>query len=109
MIDQQKLMERMGSVSLLRRLVDTLKRKVPQHLDALEKALAEGDAQTVNAEAHRLKGAVSNFEAAEAVELARQLETEAEAGSLVRAPELVAAFKAQMDQVFPELERICES
>ena len=74
MFDGEKVLERTGGRELLARLVSRLSVLLPQQLETLEQALAQRDARTLERTAHSIKGALGNFEAAEPVAVARELE-----------------------------------
>lgn len=104
MVDREKLMERMGSLSLLSRLTSKLAEKIPEHLVALRACLADDDASGLAQEAHRLKGAVANFESAEVTEAARALEETARSGDLDLAATQVEPLLKSLEQLLAELE-----
>lgn len=106
MVDQGKLMARMGSLSLLGRLTDKLHQKIPEHLQALRAALDAADPEALASEAHRLKGAISNFEAEELTQLSKQLEQLARKPDLASAGSLVARLPRLLDELLEELRAI---
>jgi two-component system, sensor histidine kinase and response regulator len=63
-----------GNMSLLARVSQAFDRQTPPIMSALRKAIDERDAERVRQQAHKMKGAVSNFPSSPAVEAARQLE-----------------------------------
>jgi len=91
-----------GDREFLRELLEMLAEDVPARIAAIRRALAQGDAETVRAEAHTLKGAAANLAARQMADLALDVENrgrtgalddvEALAGRLEREGERIAAF-----------------
>jgi HPt (histidine-containing phosphotransfer) domain-containing protein len=76
----------------------------PTLLGEMQAALASGDSKTVARGAHRLKGAVANFEAAEITELAARLERTAHGGDLQGSQGLFQQLKSDLDAFQRELQ-----
>lgn len=74
-LDRRKVMEvAMGDLQLLTRLVELFREYYPTLLSNLERAVLAEDADQIAELAHRLKGSVSTFHSAPAIEAARALE-----------------------------------
>ena len=76
----------------------------PRSLAALRAALAASDAATLRSAAHSIKGAVANFCAERAVQMARDLEMTGKTGDLAQAPRQVDATIAAVDEVVAALK-----
>jgi two-component system, sensor histidine kinase and response regulator len=90
--------------SVLAEVIQMYLDEVPQHVAALERALASGDGPGLGRAAHALKSASFNVGAKGIGELCRRLEKQGKAGDLADAQELVAAVVAMLDRVQPALK-----
>ncbi len=103
-IDRDALVERVGGKrENLLTLVRTFERSAPERLKALEAAttgpaLAEA--------AHSLKGSLLNFGADPS--LARELEQDGRAGLMKGIAPRIAAVRAQVEALLPQLHELCE-
>ncbi len=102
--DREALMDRMGDKELLGMLVGTLGRNVPKHLEALRAFHAERDAQALASEAHRVKGAVANFESPEVTECALTLEKAAEDQQWDEAQQRISQLEGLLEQLQGQLK-----
>lgn len=84
---------------LLEALVDTFLEECPEYLDAIRAAVTERDAEALQSEAHRLKGAVGNLRAKPASEAVQRLEQVGESGDFEEAQEA-------LDDLEREIERL---
>ena len=85
-LDRQLALSRVGGdEDLLREIAAIFIEEYPKTLDELRKAIADGDAATLERSAHGLKGAVANFSARSAVSLALKLENMGRARDLAQA------------------------
>jgi two-component system, sensor histidine kinase and response regulator len=80
--DAAALLEAYGDQALVRDLAQLLVENAPTQLDAIDTALAAGDATALRAAAHRLRGSLATFSVPAAVAMARQLEAMGAAGDL---------------------------
>ncbi|MFG1603460.1 ATP-binding protein [Actinoplanes sp. NPDC049265] len=71
-----------SELALVERLVTSFRDRAPRHLATLEEAFRTGDRQTVEDEAHSLRGAAGNIGAAAVSEVCERVENEARAGRL---------------------------
>ncbi|VTR94283.1 signal transduction histidine kinase : PAS domain S-box OS=Singulisphaera acidiphila (strain ATCC BAA-1392 / DSM 18658 / VKM B-2454 / MOB10) GN=Sinac_7544 PE=4 SV=1: HAMP: PAS_9: HisKA: HATPase_c: Response_reg: Response_reg: Hpt [Gemmata massiliana] len=92
-----------GDEELLREIADLFVQECPRQLGDLRAALGAGDAPTARRAAHTIKGAVGNFGARGAVEMANRIETLAKAGELDKADGLVPELEQQLGAVTTEL------
>src|SRR5262249_38190803 len=82
-VAEPRLLERVGGDrKALRSLVRVFLADAPRQRDRIRRALAKGDARGVQAAAHALKGAVSNFAAPTATDAALRLQKLGESGNL---------------------------
>ena len=88
----QSLLDLGAEPALVRELVELLEADVPARLEALHRALSEGEAPRALEEAHHLKGSLGNMGLVQFADLARQVEEAARAARLSGAAPLVAAM-----------------
>jgi len=91
-----------GDTELLREIVEIFMETAPEQLQAIENAIAAGDAARVALVAHGMKGGASNFCADRFVAAARELEKTARNGDLAGAPQLLA----RMREGFSDLDEV---
>ncbi|MEZ4385033.1 MAG: PAS domain S-box protein [Nannocystaceae bacterium] len=104
-VDREAVLERLGGDRrLLRRIIELFRENAPSLVRELEEAVARGDARRVKHDAHRLAGMLSNFNAAAAQGLARQLEERARAGSLDGGAELLVALRERLARLERDLD-----
>ena len=75
---------------------------------ALEGAIRAGRAETVERSAHRLKGAVGNFQAQTSYDLALELEKAGRDGALDAAARLYPALQAEVGRLVEALREMKE-
>lgn len=97
-------MDRMGDKELLGMLLGTLGRNVPKHLEALRAFHAQRDAEALASEAHRVKGAIANFESPEVTECAAVLEKAAETQSWEEAQRCIGQLETLLQQLQVQLK-----
>ena len=95
-----------GDVDLLKEIAALFLDEYPQALDSLHKALATGDAKTIERSAHSLKGSVANFGARTAVDAAFELEQLGRAHKLDQAPQALAALERALAGLHAQLSAI---
>ena len=95
-----------GDLDLLKEIAALFLDEYPRELDEIRRALAAGDAGTLERSAHGLKGSVANFGAAAAVDAAFQLEQLGKAGKLDRAPQALAALERALALLHVELSSL---
>ena len=92
-----ELLARMGGdAKLLQRVSAIFLKDYPKKLSMLRRALARKDAPAVGATAHLVKGAVSNFGAARARQLAEDLQNMGRAGELLGAAKCLAELEEEI-------------
>jgi len=96
------LLEEYGDQGLVRELAQLLVDTTPSQLEAIRTAVAAGDAVTLRAAAHRLRGSLLAFGVSDAVEAARTLESMGSAGDLTGAEALSTSLAK-------DVQSLCES
>jgi HPt (histidine-containing phosphotransfer) domain-containing protein len=86
-------------LELLRELVEIFLAEAPGLLALIRSGLAEQQAEMVERAAHTLKGALLNFGARRACEVARQLEACGREAQLADAAQLVSRLDSEVTQV----------
>jgi len=84
-----------GDVELFVQVAEIFLDDEPQQLAALQAALDSGDLEALRAAAHKLKGSVATFAAADALAAAKALEQACKDGDASRLPALAAAVRAE--------------
>jgi HPt (histidine-containing phosphotransfer) domain-containing protein len=103
-IDRSAALECMaGDEELLREIAGLFVQECPRQLEALGRAIVQGDVAGARRAAHTIKGAVVNFGARAAADLANQIEAIAKDGSLAQVGGLFADLKKQLSGVTAEL------
>jgi CheY-like chemotaxis protein len=106
-VDREALLERVGhSGAFLRGLSGLFREESARLLAEIRAAVAAGDGARLQAAAHALKGAVSNFGAARAVGAARRLEQLGRAGDLRGAAAALGPLEEALQKVEPALDRL---
>jgi HPt (histidine-containing phosphotransfer) domain-containing protein len=95
-----------GDVELLKEIAILFLDDYPKSLTELREAVQAGDARRVERSAHGLKGSVSNFGAAPAVNAALQLETMGRAQKLVEVEQVLRTLELALAALRPELESL---
>jgi two-component system, sensor histidine kinase and response regulator len=95
-----------GDLELLKEIAALFLDEYPRALDEIHKALATGDALTLERSAHGLKGSVANFGAGGAVDAAFQLEQLGRAHKLDQVPPSLAALERTLACLHAELSSI---
>ncbi|MCG6922924.1 MAG: response regulator [Acidobacteria bacterium] len=106
-IDEPRLLERVGGDRrALSELVGVFLTDAPHILERINDAIDAGDARAVQAAAHALKGAVSNFAAPSATRAAARLQQTGEGGDLGGARTAAEVLKRELDLVRDALKMI---
>ncbi len=88
-----------GEPDVVEELVGLFLAGSPATIQALHTAVAKGDAQGVREAAHRLKGSAASLGAGPLAALSATLESDARAGSIAAAPQLLPALEAEYARV----------
>jgi len=89
---------------LLRELLSIFKREFPEHLRALQNAVAANDAVQAAGVSHTLKGMLANLAVTKAAASASRLERLARAGEISSLGDALAAFEKEVQGLLPEME-----
>ncbi|MDA1252405.1 MAG: response regulator, partial [Planctomycetota bacterium] len=99
-IDTEALLEELDDdKDMLQTMLQMFEKDAATRLPKLREAVNSGDAETVAAEAHALKGGVGNFFADSAVAAADALEAAGRSGELTNAASLLARLESQLEEV----------
>ena len=88
-----------GDRELLRRMVDVFVVQAPELLEEIRDAGARGDASTLERAAHKLRGSLCNFAAAESHDAALRLEELGRSGQVDGVAEVQAALEKAMAEL----------
>jgi two-component system, sensor histidine kinase and response regulator len=103
--DSALLLERVGGdLRALGSLVRTFRSDAPKKLAGIRRAVFASDARALQAAAHALKGAVSNFAAPAATEAAARLQRMGEGGEMSDAPSALAELERELAAVSTALD-----
>ena len=93
-----------GDRDLLARVSDAFSRQTPALLETLRSALERGDSAELARSAHKLKGAVSNFDGDPSFAIAERLESAARASDIEAAQPLLDELAVAVDRLQRRLE-----
>ena len=106
-IDRRVALSRVGGDSeLLREIAQLFLEDYPKCMEDIRQAANRGDAKHLERSAHGLKGSVSNFGAAAAVEAARSLESMGRAHQLAEVQQVIQTLDLALAALRPELESL---
>jgi HPt (histidine-containing phosphotransfer) domain-containing protein len=106
-VDGRRLTERLGGdEDLAQQLALVFLEEYPGLVAGVRAAVEAGDARAVAQTAHTVKGSVGYFEAAAALEAARELEALGRAGRLQEAGPALERLEAELERVRQELEQL---
>jgi signal transduction histidine kinase/CheY-like chemotaxis protein len=101
-------LQRPGRPNLVAAIVKRFRAEAPRRLEALQEAIARGDAVAVSEYAHSLKGDSRRIGGTEVGQLCAQIEALGRSGELARASALIGALGAALDRLCIALESIDE-
>jgi HPt (histidine-containing phosphotransfer) domain-containing protein len=97
--DRDELLERLGGrEEMLGRFIDMFNRNVAGYMEALIKAVEQGDGEQVRIQAHTIKGAAANISARRVRETATAMETHAREGRIDDAAALMQQLKDDVEK-----------
>ena len=106
-LDRETALARVGGdIDLLKEIAALFLDEYPLALVEMHKALATGDAKSLERSAHGLKGSVANFGARTAVDAAFELEQFGRAHNLDRAPQALATLEQALAGLHAQLTAI---
>ena len=94
-----RLIQREGGGDIVRGLVETFLLETSPHLDALQKAAEQGEAEPFARKAHALNGICRAVGASRMGSICLELERLGESGGLTRAPEPLSRLREEFDRV----------
>ena len=106
-LDEALVLERVGGDrQALRKLVGLFLTDAPKLVARIQKAIERGEARELQAAAHALKGAVSNFAAPAATEAALRLQRMGEAGDIANARSAGVVLESELERVHVALRAL---
>jgi PAS domain S-box-containing protein len=100
-VDLKNLLESLdGDKELVEELFSQFLEDYPTQLNDIHDCILSGDVYRTERAAHSFKGAVANFGAKEALQLAQEIETMSRQGQLEGALEVLNKLKAEMQEVY---------
>jgi HPt (histidine-containing phosphotransfer) domain-containing protein len=94
-----------GDETLLLELIGILKSEAPRLLDEISRAIDAKDAKALERAAHRLRGSVASFGAADATNETKTLESMGRSGNLDAAPSHFARLSDEVARLLVDLEQ----
>ena len=94
-----------GDQSFLRELIVESIAVLPDHLDNIDNAIEEGNAEKLRKAAHKMKGGLRAIYALNAAHLADDLETAAESGDLEKSADIRDELAIVIDETLEELRK----
>jgi HPt (histidine-containing phosphotransfer) domain-containing protein len=99
-VDWEEGLARAGDdVEFFKELLELFLGDVPSRLEALDQAIAGGDAGAAAAAAHSIKGAAANLSARGVQQQAYTLEHAARGGELAALPEMSRALRSEVERL----------
>ena len=109
-IDPDVVLERVdGDLEFLQELADLFFENSDELLATLQEAIEAADAESTGATAHALKGAVGNFGAMRAYNLAYELEKMGKSGNLGAARQKFAELQSELETVKAQIYQMLEN
>lgn len=104
-LDRDELLERAGGdQELVQELLALFQQECPEHLSRIRLAIVAGDARALQTAAHTLKGAAGNVSAHPLAEVARTIETLAQADDLSGATDAERRLQLELTRLLSFLE-----
>jgi two-component system, sensor histidine kinase and response regulator len=94
----------MDSEAIFQKIADMLIENCPGHIEKIRGAIAENNSDMLEREAHSLKGAVGNFAAKDAYEVAYHLEKLGKKGEMVLAEKGLLDLERALDELVSEIK-----
>ena len=105
-LDFKQMLERLGGdEKLLQEVVEIFIEQAPMHLETLRKAIAEGDAKTLQKTAHSIKGELGYFGISELSQKARELEELGGKNEIERASGILPVFEIELSNVISAMRQ----
>ena len=108
-LNRASLLERVeGDQELLAEMIQLFLADAPQLIDAMGKALLQGDMVLLERSAHSMKGAAGNMSAQVTVDAASQLEQSAKNGDAESSRANLVALESAVERLLPVLADLCQ-
>ena len=98
----------LGNEDLLREIAGMFIENCPDYIAGIKKGIAGNDAGILEKEAHNLKGAVGNFGAKEAYEVAHRFEKLGEEGEMATAAEELSKLESALNELASEMKIVLQ-
>ncbi len=109
-LDRDHLIDNVdGDPELLEEIVDLFFESSVEILDTIQAAVMKADAESLNASAHQLKGALANVGAKAATAAASELEQLGRAGTMTGLETAWESLETEMNRLEPELQELVRS
>jgi two-component system, sensor histidine kinase and response regulator len=106
-LDQESLMEELDDdLDMLETMLEIFERDAGERMPKIREAISSGDANTLNAEAHALKGGSGTFFATATYELANQLETMGRENDLANAEATFSTLEKEVEKLKAAIQKI---
>lgn len=106
-VDRDALVELLdGDPDIIATLIDSFLEDCSDYMDAIRDAVESEDAETLEREAHGLKGATGSLRASPSSEAAQTLEEMGHAGDLTGAEAALDTLEAEIDRLKDELRAL---
>jgi len=104
-VDLNELVDiRDADASLFKSIIDQYLMDIPGHVEALQKAQVQRDAEAIGQQAHFFRGSSANFRANAFVDVCGRMETQAHSGNLQNMTVLMNEFTRELQRVREALE-----
>lgn len=104
LVDWEEILDRFsGDEKIIAKLAGHFQEKVPELVEDVERAIAEGNSKELNETAHSLKGAISTFSIQTPCELALKLEQIGNDNRLAEAEDVMDELKKELTCLYQEL------
>jgi signal transduction histidine kinase/CheY-like chemotaxis protein len=99
-LDFKQMLERLGGEeTLLHEVIDIFVDQAPKHLEALRRAIAQGDAESLERTGHSMKGELGYLGIAEVTHKARELEELGRTHNLEQAARVFASLEPEINDI----------
>ena len=98
----------LGNKDLFREIAGMFLETCPDYIAGIKKGIAENDAGVLEREAHSLKGAIGNFGAKEAYEVAQRLEKLGEEGEMAAAAGELSNLENALNELASEMKIVLQ-
>ena len=98
----------LGNKDLFREIAGIFLETCPDYIAGIKKGITENDGGILEREAHSLKGAIGNFGAKEAYEVAHRLEKLGEKGEMATAEEELSNLESALNELASEMKIVLQ-